>query len=322
VILQAFAPVVRGALSALDRQAGPRVSVMIFHRVLPEVDPLFPHEMVARQFDAMLAVLARNFRVMTLGQAHAHWAAGTLPARTLVITFDDGYADNAEVAVPLLQKHGLAATFFVATGFLDGGRMWNDSVIEALRRCRLDSVDLECVGLGRVDLRSIEGRRAAIAAVLPIVKYRSLRDRQQLLASLLSACGNPGLPDDLMMCSSQVSQLHAGGMEIGGHTVHHPILTELPDGEAMAEIEGGRRYLQQLTEAPVDVFAYPNGQPQRDYDRRHVEMLGAAGFRCAVSTAVGVVRPGAADLEWPRFTPWGRAAPVWGARLLRVRYKA
>ena len=67
---------------------------------------------------------------------------GRLPPRALAITFDDGYADNRTVAAPLLERHGLPCTFFVATGFLDGGRMWNDTLIETVRRAPGQTLDL------------------------------------------------------------------------------------------------------------------------------------------------------------------------------------
>jgi len=110
-------------------------------------------------------------------------------------------------------------------------------------------------------------------------------------------------------------------MEIGGHTVRHPILTELPDDEAEREIAHGREALRQLTGAPVEVFAYPNGRPGRDYDARHVALVRQLGFRCAVSTAPGVVRPGDDELQWPRFTPWDNTAARWLARLTATRYR-
>src|ERR1044071_7430526 len=72
-----------------------------------------------------------------------------LPKRALSITFDDGYADNYNVAAPILLRLGLAATFFVATGFLDGGCMFNDVVIEALRCAGGAELDLDDLGLGR-----------------------------------------------------------------------------------------------------------------------------------------------------------------------------
>jgi peptidoglycan/xylan/chitin deacetylase (PgdA/CDA1 family) len=109
-------------------------------------------------------------------------------------------------------------------------------------------------------------------------------------------------------------------MEIGGHTVRHPILTETPDDQARDEILRGRAALEGLIGAPVKVFAYPNGVPDRDYDLRHVAMVREAGFRCAVSTAPGPVCRGRDDFQWPRFTPWDAGDAAWFARLMLCRY--
>ena len=110
-----------------------RLQVLIFHRVLPVPDPLFPDEVDARRFDELCGWLKGWFNMLSLDDAVARIKTGTLPTRAACITFDDGYADNYQVALPILRRHGLTATFFVATGFLDGGRMWNDTVIESVR---------------------------------------------------------------------------------------------------------------------------------------------------------------------------------------------
>jgi peptidoglycan/xylan/chitin deacetylase (PgdA/CDA1 family) len=315
------AAVSRSIVGALDLVSAPRLSILIFHRVVAESDALFPEEMHASRFDRLVARLASSFRVMTLGEAHARWRRQQLPDRALAITFDDGYADNIEVALPILRRHGLSATFFVSTGYLDGGRMWNDTVIESIRACRFPSLDASPLGLGLLPLRDDATRRAAIDRLLAKIKYRDLAGRADALGWLRSACGDPTLPDNLMMRSDQVRSLHEQGMEIGGHTVRHPILTELPDDEARDEIVDGREHLQALTGAPIEVFAYPNGRPGRDYDRRHVEMVRAAGFRCAVSTAQGVVDTRAVDpMQWPRFTPWDLDDTRWLQRLVVSRY--
>src|SRR5687768_16576249 len=101
------------------------LSILIYHRVIPEPDPLLPDEICARQFDWHLALLGRWFRVLALAEAVAQLRDGTLPARAACVTFDDGYADNVSAALPLLRKHGMPATFFLATAYLVGGRMWN-----------------------------------------------------------------------------------------------------------------------------------------------------------------------------------------------------
>lgn len=302
-----------------DAVARPRLSVAIFHRVMPRPDPLFPEEMHAERFERLLAMLKRAFNIVTLGQAIALQEAGRLPHRALAITFDDGYADNAEVALPILQRQGLAATFFVATGFLDGGRMFNDTVIECLRATRVADIDLSEWGLGSRDLGTEAQRRQAIDALLPKVKYMPLVEREQFLRRLLALAAEPLLPADLMMRSEQIVQLHQAGMEIGGHTVNHPILRVLSDADAEAEIVKGRERLQSLIGAPVEVFAYPNGKPGQDYDSRHVAIVRKLGFKAAVSTSPGVAEFGAHLHELPRFSPWDRAPSRWVARLLKQR---
>ena len=81
----------------------------------------------------MLGHLKRRFSVLPLADGVERLYDGTLPASALAVTFDDGYADNLAVAAPLLRKHGVPATLFIATGYVDGGAMWNDIVIEAFR---------------------------------------------------------------------------------------------------------------------------------------------------------------------------------------------
>lgn len=312
----------RWAAAGTDALLGQRLQILMFHRVLARPDPLFPGEMHATRFDRLMGIVARAFSVLTLGQALALMPQRRLPRRALVITFDDGYADNAEIALPLLQRHGLVATFFVATGFLDGGRMFNDTVIETLRRSLRSDVDLGDFGLGVMPLGAPDQRRRAIEALLPKVKYLSLPARQGALARLQQLAGAPPLPEGLMMTSAQVQQLHRNGMELGGHTVHHPILAVLPDAESQAEIANGRARLQELTGAPVDVFAYPNGQPERDFDARHAAMLRQLGFRGAVSTAAGTAGAAADPFRLPRFTPWDESAWRWTSRLLARRLVA
>lgn len=305
-----------GVLGAMARlRAADRLPILIFHRALAQPDPLFPEEVDAARFDGLMALVASRFRVLTLGEALRARSRGALPGNALVITFDDGYADNAEVAVPILQRHGLRATFFVATHFLDGGRMWNDTVIECVRQCVLPTLDLASFGLEAFPLSDAASRRRAINALLPKLKYASLSEREEGLQRLHGLAGQPRLDDGLMMRSDQVVGMHQAGMEVGGHTVRHPILTELSDADALAEIDQGRQRLQAIIGAPVTVFAYPNGGPNRDYDARHVGMVKSLGFEGAVSTATGVSGPLSDPFQLPRFTPWDRSAGRWLARL-------
>lgn len=309
------------ACSGVDAVLGPRLSVLIFHRVLPQQDPLFPGEMHASRFDRLVGLLARHFRVLTLGEALSRLANGSLPRRAVAITFDDGYADNAQVAMPILQRHGVAATFFIASGFLNGGWMWNDVVIETLRSSARDAVDLSFLGVASMPLSTLDDRRRAIDTVLPQVKYRSLVDREHLLAELRKAVAAQDLGPGPMMSDQQLRSMHAAGMEIGAHTRWHPILACESDDCARTEIAAGREHLQHLLGTPVDLFAYPNGQPGKDYEARHVDMVRTLGFKGAVTTAPGPVTDRSDIFQWPRFSPWDRLPGRWLLRMVAVRAK-
>lgn len=306
------------ALTSLKSPAGQRacLSTLIFHRVLPKPDPLFPGEPDVRMFDRILAWVGANFNVISFRQAVDGLARGTLPARALSISFDDGYADNHDVALPVLQKHGMNATFFVSSSFIDGGRMWNDTVIESIRGFAGELLDLSDVGLGVFPLDGTRGRRVAIDSVLGQLKYRPLAERATLVEAVASSA-RVCLPDDLMMSSEQIRALRGAGMIIGGHTSSHPILARLSEAEAFEEILAGKRRLEAILDEQIDFFAYPNGKPGRDYLAPHAAMVERAGFVAAVSTATGVARSGCDLFQIPRFTPWDRNVWKFSLRMLR-----
>jgi len=297
-----------------------RLTVLIFHRVHAATDPLFPSETTARTFEAQLRWVSEWFNVMPLGAAVDALAGRALPERPLSITFDDGYADNCTVALPVLERLGLKATFFLASGYLNGGRMWNDTVIEAVRSAAA-RLDLDAVGLGTHALDSIEARRRAIDSLLAKLKYLPPERRSELTGVIADRRGGP-LPDDLMLTSGQVRALVEAGMEIGAHTVTHPILANLPEDAARREIVEGRRQLEAITGRPVTLFAFPNGKPGRDYTSAHVAIVRDAGFKAAFSTAWGAASPGCDLYQIPRFTPWDRSAWRYALRLGRVGRRA
>lgn len=302
-----------------------RLSIPIFHRVLPQVDPLFPDEMDAQRFDAVCGWLKDWFTVLPLDEAVRRLKNGTLPQRALAITFDDGYADNHDVALPILRRHGLPATFFVATGFLDGGRMWNDTVIESVRRTALRELPLQALqaeGLAAMDVSSVPARQVAIGAIIRAIKYLPV-DRRLQLTQALAELAQVTPPTDLMMTSAQVREMRRAGMQIGAHTVSHPILARLNDDAARREIQQSKHRLEDLLDEPVTLFAYPNGKPGEDYSPRSVAIARELGFEAAVSTSWGASNSRTDLFQIPRFTPWDRgrtrfalrlATNLWGSR--------
>jgi peptidoglycan/xylan/chitin deacetylase (PgdA/CDA1 family) len=296
-----------------------RLSILIFHRVLAQRDDLVPDEIDAARFDAICAWLASWFNVLPLDVAVGRLRDGNLPARALAISFDDGYADNHDIALPILKRHGLCATFFIATGFVDGGRMWNDSVIEAVRAARgpgLDLANIGVQGINHVAVATVDEKRLAIATLLPALKYLETARREEAAAEVARAVG-VALPNDLMMSSAQLRTLRRSGMQVGAHTVNHPILRDLPTAMATDEIRSSKSALEALLNEPVSMFAYPNGKPGVDYGSETVNIVRRCGFDAAVTTGWGAVRRDTDALQLPRFTPWDRSRLRFGLRLLR-----
>jgi peptidoglycan/xylan/chitin deacetylase (PgdA/CDA1 family) len=280
--------------------------ILTYHRVLEREDPLRRGEITQHAFAKHLRVLRRWFNVLPLSQAWRRTRERTLPARAVAITFDDGYADNAELALPILEREGLPATFFVATGFLDGGRMWNDTIIECLRAARAP-----------LDLRDLDARRAAVERVIGAWKRLPPTERQRRVDALVERA-HVSPPQNLMMRSDQVGELARAGMEIGAHTVSHPILRSISDEEAATEMRDSRATLEALTGAQVTTFAYPNGRLGDDYDPRHAEIAKRVGFELAVSTNGGSARAESDAYQLPRFGPWAESNWRFAARLLRA----
>lgn len=293
-----------------------RLSILMYHRVLPQPDPLITSQMHATLFDTHMHALRTHFNCLPLGEAVQRLREGRLPPRAACVTFDDGYRDNVEVALPILRKHGVPAVFFIAIGYLDGGRMFNDTVIEAIRGASAERIDLTDLDAGVLPLGTLEERRAAITACLKAAKYRGLDARRDFVVELARRSRAP-LPDNLMMDSPQVNVLADAGMEIGAHTVNHPILLKVNDDQARQEIDDSKRHLEVLTGRRVSLFAYPNGVPGQDYSGVHVAMVREAGFEAAVSTSWGVSTPRIDPFQLPRFTPWDASPIKFTARMLR-----
>ena len=292
-----------------------RLSILIFHRVLPQPDPLFPDLPDAGDFEARMRWVRSWFNVLPLTRAIDMLYAGTIPSRALAITFDDGYADNEELAAPILKRLGMSATFFVSPGFLGGGCMFNDQVIEAIRAAPSGELDLASLGLGVYQLSSNNERRQAIESILNDIKHREFEERQVTADAIVAATGGNPSPK-LMMEPAQVLSLRAMGMDIGAHTVTHPILKRLDPSVALDEMKRGKDVLEGMLGENVELFAYPNGVPDKDYAREHAQMALECGFTAAVTTAWGAASKQSDRFQIPRFTPWDRTRFRYGARLL------
>jgi peptidoglycan/xylan/chitin deacetylase (PgdA/CDA1 family) len=298
-------------------RAEPLLTILIYHQVLARPDPFRPGEIDAECFDSHMAFLARHCAVLPLSQAMAGLRAGRLPRRACCVTFDDGYADNLTVAQPIMRTRDVPATVFVATGYLDGGRMFNDTVIEIVARFAGTLLDLSALGLGTFSTATTAEKLAAIRALQMRLKYLDPAVRENMVSHMTQGLAKDALPDDLMLTSAQVRELHRRGVAVGAHTVAHTVLTTLDAVTARAEMTRSREHLERILGTSVTMFAFPNGRPESDYAQEHVKMLGECGFELAVTTGVGVANRSSDPYQLPRYAPWGRAGVKFSLRMLR-----
>ncbi len=243
-------------------------------------------------FDRQLRYLKRNSEV--IGPDDIDAARKDRRSLHVLITFDDGYLDNYELAYAALRRHDLPATFFIATGFIDRPRLpwWDEiaSLVRALHRGTLDLADWLPAPLAVDD----DTREAAIQTLLATYKSLPAAQAAEFLARLRTVTGGRarGGRDDLWMTWDMVREMAAGGMTIGGHTINHAILSGLDEDEQWQEISGCAARLERETGRPMRYFAYPVGG-RSTFDAASRRCLERLGVRYAFSYYGGYTGAGA-----------------------------
>jgi peptidoglycan/xylan/chitin deacetylase (PgdA/CDA1 family) len=252
--------------------------VLGYHRIAPPGDDPLGLCVHPSHFDEHLDILRRVGRPVPLAQLVRGLANGDLPARTIAVTFDDGYADNLSAALPLLEKHEIPATCFVVSGTL-GREFWWDEAVRLLRGASIASEPPEELAARWIHL-SEEERAAQLA---------TLRAKQ-------SGYAHPATARALV--ETELRQLAKSPLvEIGAHTVSHPMLASMPLDAQQYEIEGSKEALETMLDRPVYGFSYPNGSTgavTRD-------LVYTAGFRYACASHYDVIRAGCDPYHLPRF---------------------
>ena len=301
--------------------------ILLYHRVA--VVPTDPWTLCVRprHFAEQLEVLRERCRPMSFEDADAALARGELPPKAVVVTFDDGYADNLHNAKPLLERYGIPATFFLATEYIGQDRefWWDelqrlllqpDTLPNTLRLCvggNLYAWNLghvaqcgEDSGEGQRGWRAWEDppsvRHAAYHAIWQLL-HRMPADRRRAVLEELAvwAGAQPhGRPGHRALSLNEVSTLaHGGLVEIGAHGVSHSALSALPIARQWDEVARSKARLEEVIGRPVTSFAYPFGR-RRDYTAETVVLVRAAGYTRACSNFVGTIGRQTDRFQLPR----------------------
>lgn len=293
-----------------------KLSILIYHQVVRDPDPMRPGDPDAALFRWQMKLLRNHFNPLPLATAVHLLERGTLPANSVCVTFDDGYLNNLEVAQPILQELAIPATVFVATAFSGGRNMWNDRLIDLLGRPEVATINLDALDMEHVTLGDWVSRRSQVDNIIPMLKYKDYREREKLVDQIYLDNGATE-SDRKMMSQDDVIALARKGIDIGAHTVDHPILKTLPEAEQSQQITGSKQALEEILNQEVSGFAYPNGRPGADYDGPTRELVKDAGFQYAVSTNWGISTQHTNKFELNRFTPWDATPARFHLRMLR-----
>jgi peptidoglycan/xylan/chitin deacetylase (PgdA/CDA1 family) len=286
------------------RRKGP--IILMYHRVAePRFDP-WGLAVSPGRFDEQLAVLCRRRSPMALQDFMERLQAGKLSRDAVAITFDDGYVDNLRTAKPILLRHGVTATVFLATGSLGQKRefWWDELARMILGRSGGAACELMIDGqTWRVPTLPVEAaadtswrawdppeneNQALFVALWKQLRGLSKELRELAMNSVRAAVGAGAAdPGDLPMERQDVSELVAGGLiDVGAHTVTHCPLTMRTAEERRHEIQKSKADCEALLGRPVQGFAYPYG----DRDSETIAAVRQCGFAWACCTRKGNVR--------------------------------
>lgn len=282
-------------LSTAGRAQG--FTLLMYHQVLERPDPYSRLGIDLSLFEAQLSMLSRFCSVLPLDEIMDRTERGQpLPSRCVALTFDDGYRDLRTLAAPLLKKYRLPAILYVAVQAIDRGFLWPDLLRYAIRTTHNPRVELDTLRDGEppaFGLATISERVQAARQLSARLKRLRNNDKWRVLGELVWKLLSRS-PDDvtipgLMLSWEELTELARDGIEIGSHTVTHPILTRVSEHEAEDEIVASRRRLEQALGVPVKHFAYPNGQPE-DFSPVVRRLVERAGYRSACTSIHGYNR--------------------------------
>lgn len=286
-----------------------RTVVLMYHRVLTEDERRrtgsHPGIVVTRgTFARQMELLVRRFTVLSVDQFADHLARGVpLPDSSCLITFDDGWLDNLDGAVPVLRQHLLPSLVFLPVNFIGQQRLfWREALthllVHAAGEARRDAslawrlrTLLEPHGLaGAIDVRGNSARQRICALVVGRTGMRA-PEAERLIESLSDVLqvtvDQLGTPDRFIDWA-QVEEMAREGVDFGGHGSEHRLLGELAAPEAEDDIRTSKTTLDERMASRVTAFSYPNGS----FTPHVVRLVQAAGYRLAFTTVSGPVQCG------------------------------
>jgi peptidoglycan/xylan/chitin deacetylase (PgdA/CDA1 family) len=282
----------------LRRQSsvGPDFTILMYHRVIEkDFDPDDPSQAglvtLAASFERQMKYIAKHYEVVSLETLIERLRDGSRGKHPLLaVTFDDGWKDNYDIAMPILKKHDLPATVFLTTGSIETGRLlWFHTVGLILRDRLMDAKAMSDI-LARASLPAVTGRE-----LIEALKKLPPTDREPVIDAMVESSGiDPDAIDGRrwMLGWGEVRRMAEAGISFGSHGISHTVLTEFGPEEIRREVTASKDLMEKQIGKAVTTFAYPNG----DFDTTVRELVAQAGYQGACATGRSATVKGRPDL--------------------------
>lgn len=296
----------RSGITSLLSQIPDRDSLLVltYHRIGDADKDLFDPGLFSassEEFDEQISHLKRNASLVTLEEALAFidGAGNAKRSARVLITFDDGYRDNYEIAFPILRSHGVQGVFFLTTEMVGSCAVpWWDKIAWLMKTARVRKFTLRYPAELAIDIDA-NGLQKSLQAVLKLYKSKDNLDPARLMQELIEEAKGDAAPETerRFLSWDEAREMNRDGMAIGSHTQSHAVLGQLTRQQQFDELAGSRAILKEQLGAAVDVLAYPVGHRDSFSDETQ-SIVREAGYRAAFSHYGGVnLRTGASAFD-------------------------
>jgi len=283
-----------------------QLTILMYHGIIDEAlylgDWCFLDVM---SFRAQLCYLKKHFNIISLSDAIGSLNKGEVKYPTAVITFDDGYQNNFDIAYPILCEENVPATIFLTTGLIDTDKtVWTGHLHNAFSKTKMLEIHWRDKKLALSTKKEKQDALDFVKSRLKRERHSNLISEVKAVVSILGeseACKiDSDSPYRMLNIDSIIKMRNSNLISFGAHTISHPILSNLPEADQKIEIMQSIKEVADMIGGPCGFFAYPNGGLS-DYDNKTVEILKHCGVKASLTTIDGTCDPNTPMMELKRF---------------------
>lgn len=309
----------------LVKRIAPKAIILLYHKVSVQASDPQLLRVTPNHFAEQMQILKQYYYPLSLMGLRKRQAFNFWPQRSVVITFDDGYANNFRNARKILESYDIPATIFITSGMVDSQKeFWWDELERIFLSSPVLPVHLEIIIDHQIfSWKLVNTTQDSISPTWNVLENASLSMRQQVYLDLMKRLHemdvptresilselaawaeinrNQGRQEHLAVKSDELRSLNQKGLiEIGAHTINHPLLSAIPLTSQQDEILKSKVFLEEVLNHPIESFAYPYGE-HCDYSDNTVKLVRKAGFNCACSNFPGSIYSLRDPYQLPRY---------------------